>query len=63
MSQLAVDHVFQAEAGESDWQKFVRLGGAVLFVQLGCLLISIVGLFAPTLAMTMLLIGGVVYLL
>lgn len=41
MSQLVVDHVFQAETVESDWQKLIRLGGAIAFVQLGCLLISI----------------------
>lgn len=42
MSQLAVDHVFQAETADSDWQKLIRLGGIILFVQLGCLLISTV---------------------
>lgn len=42
MSQLAVNNVYTSETASTDWQKLLRLGGAILFVQLACLLISIV---------------------
>jgi hypothetical protein len=42
MSHLALERVFQSEVLKSDWQKLCRLGGVITFVQLGCLLISIV---------------------
>jgi hypothetical protein len=42
MSQLAVDNVFTSETASTDWQKLLRLGGAILFVQLACLLVSMV---------------------
>ena len=42
MSQLAVEQIIQSETVKSDWQKLCQLGGVIAFVQLGCLLISLV---------------------
>jgi hypothetical protein len=42
MSLLALDNVYASETASTDWQKLLRLGGAILFVQLACLLISMV---------------------
>lgn len=42
MSHLAINQVYTTETARSDWQKLYRLGSVSAFVQLGCLLISMV---------------------
>lgn len=42
MNQLAIEQNYVSDAVRTDWQKLIRLGGAILFVQLACLLISMV---------------------
>ena len=44
MSQLTLSQTYEAEAATSDWNRLIKVGGYTLWIQLGCLLFSLITL-------------------